>query len=388
MSASALLGIRNGVYGMQINALLRPTGWRRFAAAHVTIDESTATATGQTRPGGAKARFLGGRVGIFVLWNIMTAVGAFIGDALGDPKQWGLDGAAVAAFLGLLWPRIKAFQPAAIAVVCALVTLLAVPFVPAGVPILVAARDGRPDWLARVQPRIPDTTATAWSRTLTRTRSTRATSSHAGQDGRRRNPKGRSHEPVVLAAGLGGAGLRHQTVGLPGAGESAGQPTDDPHCRDADHWAAGLADGCQRGCQRHATWFWMPGWAPWWRQRLRSGSRHRSWWWSWPALLPPPGYDCWVGPEPYGACWSNFWSYCWPNVAAGHTGWARTGAGHAAGRRAAGRTAAHTSSARASCRPGPGIGPGRRRALRQRPPGQRSSQPCRQHPCRRIWPGR
>lgn len=55
MSASALLGIRNGVYGMQINALLRPTGWRRFAAAHVTIDESTATATGQSDPGNKSA---------------------------------------------------------------------------------------------------------------------------------------------------------------------------------------------------------------------------------------------------------------------------------------------------------------------------------------------
>ncbi|MBP2412914.1 putative branched-subunit amino acid permease [Arthrobacter stackebrandtii] len=139
MSASALLGIRNGVYGMQLNALMRPTGWRRFAAAHVTIDESTATATGQSEPREQKIGFWVAGLGIFVLWNIMTAVGAVLGDALGDPKQWGLDGAAVAAFLGLLWPRIKAFQPAAIAVVCAVVTLLAVPFVPPGVPILVAA---------------------------------------------------------------------------------------------------------------------------------------------------------------------------------------------------------------------------------------------------------
>ncbi|POH59284.1 AzlC family ABC transporter permease [Arthrobacter glacialis] len=139
MSASALLGIRNGIYGMQINSLLRPAGWRRFAAAHVTIDESTATATGQTDPEEQKRGFWVAGVGIFVLWNIMTAVGAYIGGALGDPKQWGLDGAAVAAFLALLWPRIKAFQPAAIAIVCALATLLAIPFVPAGVPILVAA---------------------------------------------------------------------------------------------------------------------------------------------------------------------------------------------------------------------------------------------------------
>ncbi|MDO5753936.1 AzlC family ABC transporter permease [Arthrobacter sp.] len=139
MSASALLGIRNGVYGMQLNALLRPTGWRRFAAAHVTIDESTATATGQSDPGEQKRGFWVAGLGIFVLWNVMTAAGAVLGDALGDPKQWGLDGAAVAAFLGLLWPRIKAFQPAAIAVVCAVATLLAVPWVPPGVPILVAA---------------------------------------------------------------------------------------------------------------------------------------------------------------------------------------------------------------------------------------------------------
>lgn len=139
MSAAALLGIRNGVYGMQLNALLRPAGWRRFAAAHVTIDESTATATGQTDPSERHRGFWVAGVGVFVLWNVFTAVGALAGAAMGDPKQWGLDGAAVAAFLGLLWPRIKAFQPAAIAAACALATLLVVPWLPPGVPILVAA---------------------------------------------------------------------------------------------------------------------------------------------------------------------------------------------------------------------------------------------------------
>jgi len=74
-----------------------------------------------------------------VLWNAFTLIGAFAGDALGDPKRWGLDGAAVAAFLGLLWPRLRSREAAAIAVVCALATVLAVPFVPPGVPILVAA---------------------------------------------------------------------------------------------------------------------------------------------------------------------------------------------------------------------------------------------------------
>lgn len=139
MSAAALLGIRNGVYGMQVNVLLRPSRWRRLAAAHVTIDESVATATGQTDPAEQRRGFWAAGIGVFVLWNLFTLGGALAGNAMGDPARWGLDGAAVAAFLGLLWPRIRAREPAAIAVVCAVVTLLAVPFVPPGVPILIAA---------------------------------------------------------------------------------------------------------------------------------------------------------------------------------------------------------------------------------------------------------
>ena len=57
MGAATLLGMRNGIYGMQLNALLQPRGWRRFAAAHVTIDESTATSTGQTDPAEQKRGF-------------------------------------------------------------------------------------------------------------------------------------------------------------------------------------------------------------------------------------------------------------------------------------------------------------------------------------------
>ncbi|HEX2247132.1 MAG TPA: AzlC family ABC transporter permease [Arthrobacter sp.] len=139
MSASGLLGIRNGIYGMQMNALIAPRNWRKLLAAQVTIDESTATASGQTDPGEQRRGFWTAGVGIFILWNLFTAIGALAGNALGDPKQWGLDGAAVAAFLALLWPRLKGKEPAAIAVVCGLATLLAVPYLPSGVPILVAA---------------------------------------------------------------------------------------------------------------------------------------------------------------------------------------------------------------------------------------------------------
>lgn len=137
--AATLLGVRNAVYGVQMNALLRPAGWRKLAAVQVTIDESAATASGQVDPDEQRRGFWAAGVGVFVLWNVFTVAGALLGNVLGDPKAWGLDGAAVAAFLALLWPRLRTREPVAIACVCALATALAVPFAPPGVPILVAA---------------------------------------------------------------------------------------------------------------------------------------------------------------------------------------------------------------------------------------------------------
>jgi predicted branched-subunit amino acid permease len=137
--AATLLGVRNAVYGMQMKRMLKPQGWRKFVAAQVTIDESTATAAGQTDAGEQARGFWTAGLGVFVLWNLFTAIGALLGDAMGDPRRWGLDGAAVAAFLGLLWPRLRAREPVALAIVCGLVTVLVVPIAPPGIPILVAA---------------------------------------------------------------------------------------------------------------------------------------------------------------------------------------------------------------------------------------------------------
>jgi predicted branched-subunit amino acid permease len=154
--AAALLGIRNAVYGMQMNLLLHPHGWRRFAAAHVTIDESLATSTAQSDPVEQRRGFWVAGLGIFVLWNTFTLVGALVGSSIGDPKNWGLDGAAVAAFLGLLWPRLRTRDAAAIAVVCAVATVIAIPLVPPGIPILVAAVVAVGIAVARRRAPVPD----------------------------------------------------------------------------------------------------------------------------------------------------------------------------------------------------------------------------------------
>lgn len=142
IAAASLLGVRNTLYGLQLVPTMLPTGWRRFAVAQLTIDESTAVAVSQTTPPARRLGFWVTGVGVYLGWNLMTFLGALAGDALGDPKRFGLDAAASAAFVALLWPRLRARQPVAIAIVGAVVTTVLVPVIPQGLPVLAAALAG------------------------------------------------------------------------------------------------------------------------------------------------------------------------------------------------------------------------------------------------------
>ena len=139
IATSTLLGVRNGLYGLQVARLLDVRGLRRLAAAQLTIDESTAVGVAQPEQRAGRLGFWATGVAVFVLWNLMTLVGALIGDAVGDPRTYGLDAAAAAAFCGLLWPRLKSADAFAIAALAALVAVLLAPAAPAGMPVLVAA---------------------------------------------------------------------------------------------------------------------------------------------------------------------------------------------------------------------------------------------------------
>ena len=143
-ATAALLGVRNGFYSLQLAPLLRPDRRRRPLVAQLTIDESTAVAVGEQaadpdRPDLARLGFWATGVTIYLGWNATTLLGALLGDLLGDPRRYGLDAAAAAAFLALLWPRLKETGPLLVAAAAAVVAVSAVPFVPAGVPVLAAA---------------------------------------------------------------------------------------------------------------------------------------------------------------------------------------------------------------------------------------------------------
>lgn len=134
-----MLGVRNTFYGLRLAALLDWHGWRRAIASHLVIDESTAMSALRDSRAAARLGFLVTGVGVFLLWNLFTFVGAVAGEALGDPRDYGLDAAVGGAFLALLWPRLDTVLHRVAAVAAAALALALVPFTPAGVPVIAAA---------------------------------------------------------------------------------------------------------------------------------------------------------------------------------------------------------------------------------------------------------
>ena len=133
-----LLGTRNTLYGLRLAQLLGWDGWRRAGAAHLLIDESTAMAVNRESTAAARVGFLSTGFAVFALWNLATLGGAVAGEALGDPRTYGLDAAVGGAFLALVWPRLRDRHNQIAALLATALALSLVPVAPAGVPVLAA----------------------------------------------------------------------------------------------------------------------------------------------------------------------------------------------------------------------------------------------------------
>jgi predicted branched-subunit amino acid permease len=139
IASAALLGTRNALYALRVAPFIG-VGWPKKAlVAHWTIDETTAVSTAQPTLEGQRAGFWWTGAIIYVGWNLMTLLGALIGNLLGDVSQYGLDAAAAAAFLGLLWPRLRQLQPVVVAIAAAVVAAVLTPALSPGLPVLAAA---------------------------------------------------------------------------------------------------------------------------------------------------------------------------------------------------------------------------------------------------------
>lgn len=135
-----LLGVRNGFYAIRMNPVLSVRGLMMPVAAQLTIDESNAVSLlGEPDRKQERLGFWLTGIAVFVFWNFFTFLGAVLGSQIGNPTDWGLDAAAAAAFLGLIWPRLSQSKFLALAVASAFVAISLSEVLPAGVPVLLTA---------------------------------------------------------------------------------------------------------------------------------------------------------------------------------------------------------------------------------------------------------
>jgi branched chain amino acid efflux pump len=139
VAGALLLNARHLPFGLALGDIMGRGLLARAVGSHLLIDESVAFAMAQ-RDDPKRARavfwFLGPMA--FVVWNLGTVLGAAAGQVIGDTDAFGLDAAFPAALLALVLPSLKNARTRNAALLGAAVALAATPFVPAGVPVLLA----------------------------------------------------------------------------------------------------------------------------------------------------------------------------------------------------------------------------------------------------------
>ena len=137
-TAAVLLNTRYAPISISVARLFHGPRLRRLVESQLIVDESWALAS---RGGGHFDRrlLLGAGLLLYVSWVSGTAVGVLAGDALGDPKNLGLDGAFPALFLALLVPQLRAPRAALAAAVGGAIALVLIPLTPPGTPIVAAS---------------------------------------------------------------------------------------------------------------------------------------------------------------------------------------------------------------------------------------------------------
>lgn len=160
-AVALLLAVRNAFYGVRLSATLAPLGVRRPAVAQLVIDETAAMAVAQRDRAGSRYAFYATGIVLFVLWQLGTLAGVLIGRGI-DTRAFGLDVAAPAAFLALLWPALVTNRARLVALVSAVIAFLLIPVAPAGIPVIATAVVAVAAGLApRQQAAEPDTEATS-----------------------------------------------------------------------------------------------------------------------------------------------------------------------------------------------------------------------------------
>jgi predicted branched-subunit amino acid permease len=123
--------------GLAVGDLLGPGWLRRLVGAHLVTDETVAFTTAQLEQR-RRATFWACGTALILAWNAGVLVGTAGGRLVPDTDALGLDAAFPAVLLALVMPALRDRATLRAALVGAVVAVAASPWLPAGLPVLLA----------------------------------------------------------------------------------------------------------------------------------------------------------------------------------------------------------------------------------------------------------
>ncbi|WP_206077996.1 AzlC family ABC transporter permease [Prauserella endophytica] len=136
--AGLLVNARHLPFGFAVGDVLGDRWARRIVGSHLMIDETVAFALAQRDAERRRAAYWACGVGLFVCWNVGVVLGAFGGTVVADTDAFGLDAAFPAVLLALVLPSLRDQATRRAALAGVVIALATAPFLPAGVPVLLA----------------------------------------------------------------------------------------------------------------------------------------------------------------------------------------------------------------------------------------------------------
>ena len=135
--AGVLVNARHVPYGLALPEVTG-RGWRRILGSHVMNDESVAFALAQEDLPRKRAAYWACGLGVLICWPGGAVLGALIGSLIKNTDAFGLDAMFPAVLLALIVPALRDKVTLRAAVLGAVIALAATPFLPAGLPVLLA----------------------------------------------------------------------------------------------------------------------------------------------------------------------------------------------------------------------------------------------------------
>src|SRR5580704_12290813 len=136
--AGLLVNSRHLPYGLALPPGVTGRRWARLLGTHVMNDESVVFALAQPDQPRKRAAYWACGLGVLACWPGGAMLGGLIGSAVHDTNAFGLEAMFPAVILALIVKDLRDARTLRAALAGAAIALVATPFLPPGLPVLLA----------------------------------------------------------------------------------------------------------------------------------------------------------------------------------------------------------------------------------------------------------